>query len=355
MAAPGAMLPLLAQLWELNDANAGVLLFGFFAGTSVGSLGARGSLRITVVCSCALAGTVTLLLGSALHGSAPLWPMALFGLALGICMTSISLQQSRSNAHRRIAELSRLNLVWAAGALASPVFCLHVALGFGTNHVFPAFSACFFLAAVLVLLTGRAGWQAAPTVERTGRTASLRGVLPLLCIIPLATGMESAVGGWLTTYASRSGLLLSGGVGLASLFWAGLLLCRIAYTNRRLAALVAQSLRWNSLLVAVGTAMLWIAKPTPFLFGGAFCLGWGLGSLYPVALALLLNRTEMGNLGFLIAGVGGSCLPLMTGLFSDRAGSIRAGMAFLLLPAAALAIAARIAADTLENHRVSPE
>src|SRR5665213_792346 len=49
VALPGALLPVLAARWHLNDAQSGRLFLMFFIGTSVGALLVRGFLRRTLL------------------------------------------------------------------------------------------------------------------------------------------------------------------------------------------------------------------------------------------------------------------------------------------------------------------
>jgi fucose permease len=59
--------------------------------------------------------------------------------------------------------------------------------------------------------------------------------------------------------------------------------------------------------------------------------------MYPLLLALALRHGEGRNLIFVIAGAGASFLPLLTGLVSGWAGSLRAGLGVPLLGALTMA------------------
>ena len=62
------------------------------------------------------------------------------------------------------------------------------------------------------------------------------------------------------------------------------------------------------------------------MLAGALLLGLAIGPMYPLLLALALRRGEAGNIVFVLAGCGASLLPLLTGVVSDRTGSLRAGL-----------------------------
>lgn len=117
---PGTMLPMLLQNLHLHDSQAGFLFFLLWTGASAGALVARGRPERALFLGAALL-TVTCVSLPLITGSNTALPLfALYGLALGICMTSISLIRSRRSA-RPGQELNRLNLLWAMGACLCPV------------------------------------------------------------------------------------------------------------------------------------------------------------------------------------------------------------------------------------------
>jgi fucose permease len=72
------------------------------------------------------------------------------------------------------------------------------------------------------------------------------------------------------------------------------------------------------LLVASGNAML--------ILVAAFCLGFGIGPVYPLLLAWTLRMQRGGGI-FFLAGVGAASLPWLTGLVSAERNSLRVGLA----------------------------
>ena len=108
-------MPVLLRHWSLGDARGGVLLFCFYAAAPLGSLAVRGQrlrwvLAGSIVC---VVGAAWLGLGGALTAMAAI---AVYGFGLGSTITAISLLQSQRFPTERRLELTRLNLVWAAGA-----------------------------------------------------------------------------------------------------------------------------------------------------------------------------------------------------------------------------------------------
>jgi fucose permease len=98
-----------------------------------------------------------------------------------------------------------------------------------------------------------------------------------------------------------------------------------------------------------GTALLLaLAHIQLAVAAGALLAGLGVGPLYPLILGLVLDRGEARNLVFLAGGIGSSTLPLLTGIVSDRTGSLTIG---LTLPLAASIAMALLAIDATRHRQ----
>lgn len=322
VALPGAMLPLLLVRWSLTDAQAGGLFFLFFVGSASGALMSRGLLNRSIVRGCMATALGAALLALASRPAAFL-AMTVYGIGLGITMTSGSLLQSRRYPADRIAQMARLNLAWSVGACLGPAIALHGAAALSPQAMLYALSAYFLVLAALVFR-----WvpdvTAVPVAPLAGHGSGIPPLLMLL--VPLATGIESSSGGWLATYSKRSGETLGVTVGAATCFWAGMLFSRLLQSNRQ----TSISERWMLLLgpCLMFAALVLILTSTngPTILAGALLLGLGVGPMYPLLLGLALHHGEGRNLIFVIAGAGASLLPLITGLVSSWTGSLRAGL-----------------------------
>jgi MFS transporter, FHS family, glucose/mannose:H+ symporter len=320
---PGAMLPLLLARWHLSDAQAGILFFLFFIGSASGAILSRGSLPKSIARGCLLVvlGGASLAVGSR---GAVFLAIAVYGLGLGIVMTSISLLQSRRCESGRAAQLARLNLVWAIGACIGPSLVLRGATAWGTPVVLFGVAAFFSLAGGLALV-------AVPHVDAATKTSpaprSQNPMALLLILVPLATGVESATGGWLTTYSKRSGQTLGEVIGAVTCFWGGMLISRFIQSHRHIATASAFVLfvggPW---LMSAALGILLLSTGGASMLVGASLLGLAIGPMYPLLLALALRHGEGGNLVFVVAGCGASLLPLLTGLVSKSSGSLRIGL-----------------------------
>jgi len=346
-------MPWLLLHWSLQDSQAGVLFFLFFLSNTTGALLSRGSLKWSIV-----RGSICTALGAALlpfaaHAAAYA-AILLYGLGLGIVMTSISLFQSRRWAEDCAAELTRLNLIWAIGACAGPWLILHDGIRNGTHvqHVLIALGAAFAFFGVWVMLFE----QEAPAPVRSQQTPTRWGVLAtplaLLVMVFCATGVESSCGGWLATYSQRSGHPLGVTIGAPTCFWAGLLASRVLHSSARIGRAAKRFLlTWNLVAMVAAVATLILARQSETTLIAAFVVGFAAGPMYPLLLSLVY-KYDNGNKTYVLAGLGAASLPLMTGLLSTASGSLRAGLAAPFVAATAMAIAGSIASRTSKRNEL---
>ena len=336
----GAALPAMLAEWHLSDRSGGWLLFSAFAGSTLGALLVqRRALRPVAAAGLSASALGTLLLSRSPHG--PLHPaFLLYGLGLGSTMTVISILRAREAPPGESGlEMNRLNLLWALGACCAPALALHSLHLISVKILFRSEAIALALMAGAVLVASRAA------------KASQRGAGPVLPAVPeqfapvqmwifaaAAVGLETAIGGWLTTYTQREAQG-GHGTGIAvwanSAFWAGLLLSRGAHSLRAGHRLHTRpGISVHLAAVAVATALLVLAPAETVLPLAALLAGLGLGPLYPLVLSLSLPRYRSGAI-FVMAGLGAAVLPWITGALSTSLRSLRAG---LLAPCAAVLI-----------------
>ena len=263
----------------------------------------------------------------------PLQPaFFLYGMGLGTAMTAISVLRSREvPARESHVEMNRLNLFWATGACFAPAFALRSLHLVSVGTLFRSEALVLCLAALCLLGSGRNVTGSAEEVQT--KTGSELAWLPLrICIFAAAAvALETAIGGWLTTYAQR----LGHGAGFAEwanwAFWMGLLLIRGAHCVRRGSR---GGVSWGSspritflhlLSVVVAIALLVAVPNEEVLPLAALAAGLGLGPLYPLALSIALPHYRSTPI-FLATGLGAAVLPWITGALSTAFGSLRAGL-----------------------------
>ena len=349
-AIPGALMPWLLARWTLQDSQVGLLLGLFFVGGTSGALLSRGSLRWSIfrgaICTASGAALLPFASGRSANGV-----ILLFGLGLGITMTSISLLQSRRCTDTRPAEMTRLNLLWAIGACTGPWIILHEGARNATN----AKNVLLILAAIFAIFCV---WVAAferdePSVD-TAQISSSRFIqfaapLSLLLLVVCATGVESSSAGWLATYSQRSGDSLGVTIGAPTCLWIGLLTSRLIHSSAAIGRATRQFLlTWNLLAMAAALAALVLFRNGPMLMSAAFVIGFAAGPIYPLLLALVFEH-DSGNTVYVLGGIGSALLPFLTGAVSSRTGSLRMG---ILVPCLAAVVMTAMGWSFTRIHRV---
>lgn len=327
MALPGSVMPVLISRWSLTDRQAGLLLFLGWLGSSLGALAVRSSRRLSLA-----AGTFLSAAGAFGMISSTRWSsflsMAVFGIGLGITMTATSLLQSARYQHKRGAELNRLNLVWALGACICPRLAEQSLRVTSVTIIFASLALFFCAVGTWVLLVEREPQSAKTPVSAPGFQWSLTAwPLPLVLIILLPTGIESAMGGWIAAYVQRTQHVITTTVTAGTCFWAGLMLSRtLASTLLYLRRYEHLVLFESFFVVIAGAALLISTQSSLTVLCGVFLTGFGLGPIYPLLLAIALPYSE-NTLIFFVAGLGSAFLPWITGIVSTTASSLRAGLA----------------------------
>jgi FHS family glucose/mannose:H+ symporter-like MFS transporter len=337
---PGALLPVLLRRWHMGDSRGGLLLFCFFAATTLGSLCARGKMNRSVARGSVLTaiGALGFIGGGSITGFVAIF---LNGLGLGIVMTSVSLLQSGRFPDERRLEMTRLNLVWALGAAVGPWLVLHSARIEPMLVGLAAFFAVFGLG-----IWFQAKDAADPDAIRSDtakRVWDLRGIpWPLLVLVFAATGVEASAGGWLTTFAQRNSDTLRTTIGAATLLWLGLLASRILHSTPWAARWSERSVLLSNVWGMFAALALLIAWPAGIAtMVAAAVLGFAMGPLYPLAIGAVLRKKEDGAV-FVVAGVGSSTLPLLTGAVSGWTHSLRSGLCVPLFAAGVMVAMATV-------------
>jgi MFS transporter, FHS family, glucose/mannose:H+ symporter len=336
MALPGSVLPALLVRWSLADSRAGFFLFLGWMGTSVGALLVRASRVQSLILGSLLValGSFGMAFGSRWHG---FLPMAVFGVGLGMTMTATSLLQTARNPQCRGIELNRLNLAWAIGACIGPSLAEHSLRVASVRMIFSALSLFFALLCLWALVFERDPLVDSPNSAGKGTASPRRWTLALwplslVIVIFLPTGIEASMGGWIAAYVQRTQQTISSTITAGSCFWIGLMLSRtlssfVLLLRRSERLVLSQSLG----TVVLGTLLLISSKPGPGILPGIFLVGFGLGPVYPLLLAMALRYSERTEI-FFVAGLGSAFLPWLTGIVSSSASSLRTG---LLVPCAA--------------------
>jgi FHS family glucose/mannose:H+ symporter-like MFS transporter len=334
MALPGAVLPALLAQWSLEDRQAGLLFFLGWAGTSLGALMVRASRTRSLAFGALLGGIGALGMAFSTR-TVSFVSMTVYGIGLGMMMTATSLLQSLRHAESRGAELNRLNLIWALGASTCPSLAEHSLRVASARWIFTALGAVFLLTALWVILLEREPTKPLLTKQsvidwRSGWQLSL-WPLPLVAIMMLPTGIESSMGGWIAAYVQRTQHAIATTVTAGTFFWIGLMLSRtIVSTLKSLRHAERLVLIVSLGTVVAGALLLIVSTASGTILPGVFLVGFGLGPVYPLLLAIALQYSENTAI-FFVAGMGSAVFPWMTGVVSSASNSLRIGLLVPLL------------------------
>jgi fucose permease len=331
----GCILPRLSGEWHLRDKDAGLLLMVQFATAASGALLVRRHLWKALACGYALfcAGSISIFLLE----SRALPAFAGYGLGLGMAMTSTNMLVARRNPNRKGAALAILNFSWSAGAVACPLLAARFLRPASHGAAFGLLGLLVLPFALLPLLADQRDLDAPSGLGPSfGGLREARAISYFALLAFLYVGMESAVGNWMSTFATRAASWSFSGSSLAvSVFWAALLVGRLL-TPAMLTILPERRLYRVSAAATIGGISLLLAAHSPqIVLAGSVLTGLALAPLFPLILSLFL--AEMGesrNAGwvFATAGLGGAVLSWLTGTVSTDSGSLRIGM---LVPAGA--------------------
>ncbi len=350
----GSILPRLSQQWHLRDKDTGLLLLIQFAGSASGSLFVRRNLFRTLSLGYALFGAGAI--GVFLLQQRPLFVLgpgfAILGLGLGLAMTSTNLLVGQDQAKRRGAALAILNFSWSAGAVACPLLAARFLRHAEASAAFGLLGLLVLPCVLLPLLAGGWGRSApAPRQPMLSGTREMPTIATFAALAFLYVGVESTLGNWMSTYATRTtDWHFIGGSLVVSSFWAAFLMGRAA-TPAVLVWVPERLLYRMAALATLGGVGLLLAAHSPrVILAGALLSGLSLAPLFPLTLSLFLasiGSTQNAGWVFLSAGMGGAVLSWLTGSVSSNTGSLRVG---LLVPAfAALLMMAMI--TRLQNRK----
>jgi len=184
--------------------------------------------------------------------------------------------------------------------------------------------------------------QSAPPEQSLVRLLGTPAAIALAVLFFTYVGTETAVGGWLASYAKR--MMQGAGtmwVTTPSFFYGGLLLGRILTPALLQRMPEVKLARWSMIVALLGVAGLLATPSVTGVIVGAAVVGVGLSPVYPIVIALLSHSfgaaaTRLGSVMFALAGLGAACVPLIVGFTSTQMSSLKLGLAVPFLGCAVL-------------------
>lgn len=331
------MLPILSARWGLTYEQSGnlfpVQFLAQLAGVQLsGLMLSRVGFRPAFLSGLLLmaGGVGTLYLGSPWMGRVS---VAVYGLGLGLIIPTDNLMIAEVSSGSRAAAVSLLNFFWGLGA----VLCSLLVAWAQAHHLLAALleSVAVFLLLMAVAVRGfpfPAAKKSTDPPVRWREIARSPATWLFACVFFLYPGTETAVGGWIGSYATAMGSHgASIGAMMPALFLAALTAGRGAggallhYVSER------QILRVGYGLGAAGIGLLLWFPTLAGVIASAIITGLAFATLYPVTVARLSQRfgveaRSVGSIMFSIAAIGPAALPWLVGVISQSAGNLRAGL-----------------------------
>jgi MFS transporter, FHS family, glucose/mannose:H+ symporter len=334
----GPILPVIAQQWALTDAQAGSIFTAQFTASIIGAVLSSHYRRHSVALGyVAIAiGLGTLSLYRYIPALIGFW---FIGLGIGGAVTATSLIFGTEYPESRGRLLTRTNFFWGVGAVTAPQL-VAIAERHGLLRPFiVAVAIAVFLASLRFTPLLKSS-----TPVRDGNTELPPGKLDariftlFSAILFLYVGSETAIAGWIASYAHRFGELSMARSSLVvSAFWLSLVVGR-ALSPLMLRVFSEFSSLLFSIFAAIAGMLMLLSRHSMNLTLAAVVLaGLGCAPIFPLVTSRLLARVgQSRSTGwiFAICGSGGAVLPWLTGLASEHWGSLR--IAFCV-PLAALA------------------
>lgn len=347
----GPMLPTLSVRWSLNYSQAGALFTAQYLASTVavalsGVLVSLRGYRFAIKTGLVLmsAGLAFLLAGPRAMG---ILCIAAYGAGLGLAVPAGNLLVAEVNPERRSATLNILNFCWSSGAVSCPFLVAAAAKNHNIGLLLGIVAGFSML--MVVGLAAMPNYIVEPPtrLERDEPKGFAipwkRGVLVILgALFFLYVGIENGFGGWVASYAkSLATLTPTSAVMTPSFFYGALTLGRwLAPLLLRLTSEI-RLVQLGLLIACAGMSGLVLSNALIGIGVSASLAGFGLSYVYPITISLLsrefgASSSRVGSLMFTLSNVGGGLLPWMVGVFSNRFGTLKAGLLVPFIGCAAM-------------------
>jgi fucose permease len=345
----GAVLPSLIPRYGLDRASGGTLLslmsLSILAASLVfGPIVDRYGYKWVLI-----AGALGVMLGLeaiafATSGAQLAAAVLLFGFSGGIINGSTNALASDISEQGRGSGLALLGVFFGVGAFGVPLV-LGLLLRSAEYRTVLASLGVLVLLPLSFFFAIRFPPAKQPQGLPIRQAGALLGEGPLLLLsfmLFFQSGMEITMGGWSGQFVHEAlGLGEARSVLVLSLFWIGMMAARLTLARllrQRASALV---LGLFMACAGLGSLLLLTCDSERVAMAGLFLIGYGLAAGFPVVLGAIgeiyseLTGTAF-SIAFVVALLGGSALPYLTGVLGDRFG-LRASL--LTVPVALVMMA----------------
>ena len=338
----GQVLPILSARLSLNDAQAGTFFLAQFSGSITGTLMSTRIARRSGFVFATLVGLGLMVLGLPGLNFAEFYlcwiSIFIYGIGLGLTIPAINLLTiEATEPDRQSSAINLVNFAWGAGAICSqPVVEL-------VSRSLFAVSAILDVALVILAVCFFSLHRAAPLPERESEPVQPKVRIwnhPATWLFVLfgffTTGIETGLGGWLTSYSDVLEQNGHGGINGAVVFFSFMVL------GRGLASVISRHLSNNALIsvcavtLLTGIALIVTSETTAVI--GAAIAGLGTSAIIPTNIVRFTRvfgpeATRQATPMFISGILGGALLSWLIGVVSTGFGSLRTGIVVLLVAA----------------------
>jgi len=349
----GATLPLMSDRFAIDGEVAGSLLalvsFGFLVGSlTFGPIVDRNGYKALLVWSFAASAAALAIVAFAPSMLLLRLSLLVLGIAGGMVNGGVNALTADVGGEQRSAALTFVGAFFGVGAAGVPLLLYWFASSIRYQSILAA-SGLYVLLPLGMCLRTRFPESKQPhgfPVHDARRLFGNSLLLLIGVILFLESGVETITGGFITTFFVQNfGVSAERAPIFLSVYWLGLLLCRLLL-SRLLRTVKPARLVLASIVVALaGVIVVLTVRDTVAGGVGAFVLGCGYASTFPVMFGVIgarfahLSGTALG-IAMTMALSGGMVLPYVTGFVADANG-LRAG--FALVPAALIVLGAMVA------------
>ncbi len=213
------------------------------------------------------------------------------------------------------AALTRLHSTWGVGAVAIPLVVALV-IQLGLNWRWAGVLLLMYLVLCVMLVWRWPEFKVDHGPEVKWRTVPWRSILIFVAMFFVYTGVETAVGGWATTFFAKLGEGVLLGALATSFFFLMLTIGRLLFGSRVDRLGFARTVRWSNTLGALALLLTFIPSLALIGFGLA---GLAFSVVFPTMLAWAARqhpelRAQMTSISIASAGLSSLFVPTLVGL-----------------------------------------
>ncbi|MFV0388612.1 MAG: MFS transporter [Pyrinomonadaceae bacterium] len=356
----GQVLPIISVRLALSDAHAGYLFIAQFAASTLGVLTFNRLIRRNGFSATLSLGMILVALAvlglNADSFFVCLVSVVVYGFGLGISIPTTNMFIVDISGKTAASALNGVNIFWGLGAIFSKPIVDITSSQNSIKLTTALISGSMLICAVFFLSNGfrkndRSQIQTAFKKRIIWRSPA---AWSLAAFNFVNMGIESSVGGWLTTYEDRM-------IKQSNLFSAALLFFGFMVFGRFIGALATKHFSENRLLfiniviLAAGIAIICFYPFGIFFYFGSALAGFGTSSIFPTNLARftsIFGGSHTVNLTpyFVAGSAGGAITTWLVGFTSTNTGNLRNGFFLVLIFVLLLFMMQTIISRSLSNH-----